>query len=469
MEVAKDLFIKKNEFLETYCEEVNTFDFYRDLFPVGTFERKGHLEDNKPNGILIEFNDDGKAKRETVTDELESLCKPRKGFTIFSPISYYGYQRSGVNARFIYAMAFDLDGVGMPQIRDLLHQMKNDVIPTATYIANSGNGLHLYYVFKEPIPMYPQNQKYLKAVKYALTKRIWNGYTSTIEQPQLQGVLQGFRLVGSPTKFGTEYPVRVFRHGNRFAIQELIEFIPDIDFSGLNEIRALEKQSKMSLEQAKKKYPEWYERRIEKGEKRGRWIVKRDLYDWWLARIRKEIQVGHRYYGIMTLAIYAKKCGIDEDELRKDAFSLLEPYESKTVDDNNHFEKQHIIDALELYNEDYITFPRDDISKLTGLRIDPNKRNGRKQLLHIKYMNLNRKFKFENGECTNGGRPSAEQAVIDYLLEHPMSKKSDIIRATGLSKKTVYKHYPTAMLHVNKQEKERLERKQLQILTPISS
>ena len=25
----------------------------------------------------------------------------------------------------------------------------------------------------------------------------------------------------------------------------------------------------------------------------------------------------------MTLAIYAKKCGIDEDELRRDAFALL--------------------------------------------------------------------------------------------------------------------------------------------------
>lgn len=442
LEVAKDLYLKKNEFLETYCEEVTPFSFYRDLFPTGSFERKGHFEDNKPNGILIEFEDDGTAKRETITDDLEALCKPRKGFTIFSPISYYGYQRSGVNARFIYAMTFDLDGVGMPQIKDLLHQMKNNVIPTATYIANSGNGLHLYYVFKEPIPMYPQNQKYLKAVKYALTKRVWNGYTSTIEQPQVQGVLQGFRVVGSPSKFGVEYPVRVFRHGKRFTLQELIDFIPDIDFSGLDEVRALEKQSKISLEQAKKKYPEWYERRIEKGEKRGRWTVKRDLYDWWLGRIRKEIQVGHRYYGIMTLAIYAKKCGIDEDELRKDAFSLLEPYEGKTIDDNNHFEKQHIIDALELYNEDYVTFPRDDISKLTGLRIDRNKRNGRKQEQHMQVMRAIQNVVNPNWREGNG-RPSAEHIVQEWQKNNPQGSKSACKSETKLSYPTIRKWWHT--------------------------
>ena len=69
--------------------------------------------------------------------------------------------------------------------------------------------------------------------------------------------------------------------------------------------------------------PDWYERRIIKKERRGRWTVKRDLYDGWLHRIADEIRVGHRCYGIRTLAIYAKKCGIDEDELRRDAFALL--------------------------------------------------------------------------------------------------------------------------------------------------
>lgn len=47
----------------------------------------------------------------------------------------------------------------MPQLRDTLHQMNKDIIPKATFVVNSGTGLHLYYVLTEPIPMYPQNQK----------------------------------------------------------------------------------------------------------------------------------------------------------------------------------------------------------------------------------------------------------------------------------------------------------------------
>ena len=53
----------------------------------------------------------------------------------------------------------------MPQLRDTLHQMNKDILPQATFVVNSGTGLHLYYVLKEPVPMYPHNQKCLKELK----------------------------------------------------------------------------------------------------------------------------------------------------------------------------------------------------------------------------------------------------------------------------------------------------------------
>ena len=52
--------------------------------------------------------------------------------------------------------------------------------------------------------------------------------------------------------------------------------------------------------------------------------------------------MGHRFYGIMTLAIYAKKCRIDEDELRRDAFALLRPYDDMSVEDINRFTKDDV-------------------------------------------------------------------------------------------------------------------------------
>ena len=81
----------------------------------------------------------------------------------------------------------------------------------------------------------------------------------------------------------------------------------------------------------------------------------------------------------MTLAIYAKKCGIDEAELRRDAFALLKPYDDMSVEDINRFTKDDIVCALEMFNEDYVTFPRDDIAKLSGMTMPVNKRNWLKQ------------------------------------------------------------------------------------------
>ena len=39
------------------------------------------------------------------------------------------------------------------------------------------------------------SQKCLKELKYSLTRQIWNKFTSTIKEPQMQGILQGFRAV----------------------------------------------------------------------------------------------------------------------------------------------------------------------------------------------------------------------------------------------------------------------------------
>ena len=454
-ETAMKIYEEKNEYLRELYGEISPREFYRELFPLGSFEGKEQQEEGKPNGIAVDLSDGQNPKKWIVTDEhevLEELEGAR--FAITSPISYYGRSRAGRNARWLYALTFDIDGVGMKQLKDLLHQMNNDVIPTATYICNSGNGVHLYYFLEEPIPMYPRNQAYLKELKFALTKRLWNGYTSSIEAPQMQGILQGFRVVGSQSKFGEGYPVRAFRigQGRRYTVEELVSYIPDITGSGLAELKALEKRSQLTLEEAKKKYPEWYERRIEQGGRRGRWNLNRAVYDYWLNRLRKEITVGHRYFAIMTLAIYAKKCSgydakknpnpVTEEELRRDAYELLEPFEKLTVEESNHFDEQDLEDALELFNEDYVTFPKEDISKLTALPIVPQiRRNGRKQRDHIKIMNFVRDQVNGNTDWRNKeGRPSARETVLKALRDYPDLSVREICEITGLKKSVIYKY-----------------------------
>ena len=161
----------------------------------------------------------------------------------------------------------------------------------------------------------------------------------------MQGILQGFRVVGTSSKLGKDYPVVAYRYGGAVALEKLLDYIPDSN-GEQQRIQALMRKSRLSLAEAKEKYPDWYDRRVVKKERRGRWTVKRDLYDWWLHRIADEIKVGHRFYGIMTLAIYAKKCNIDEAELRRDAFDLLKPYDDMSEEDINRFTKDDIVCAL---------------------------------------------------------------------------------------------------------------------------
>ena len=122
---------------------------------------------------------------------------------------------------------------------------------------------------------YPYNQKCLKELKYSLTRQIWNKFTSTIKEPQMQGILQGFRVVGSGSKLGREYPVRAFRLGGPVELARLLDYIPDSN-GEQQRLEGLMRKSRLSLAEAKEKYPDWYERRIIKKERRGRWTVKRD-------------------------------------------------------------------------------------------------------------------------------------------------------------------------------------------------
>ena len=77
------------------------------------------------------------------------------------------------------------------------------------------------------------------------------------------------------------------------------------------------------MEDAKKKYPEWYQRRVVEKRPKNTWTCKKALYDWWIGKIYGGADQGHRYWCIMTLATYARKCGVPRETLENDAYGLF--------------------------------------------------------------------------------------------------------------------------------------------------
>ena len=420
--------------------------FYRDLFPVGTFEERvgkkaAYEKTEKGNGFIVyTVGEDDKERKHTrmVFDDLKEVFELQDNSCAFmSPISYFGRNRTAKNARFIYALAFDLDEVGTSQIDAFFgFHVYQGHYPRPTYVVNSGGGVHLYYFFKEPIKMIPRNQKALKILKYELTTRMWNEDTSELAERQYQGLNQGFRLVGSKTKHGET--VTCWKTGGRVTVEELASFIPKENSKDVGVLYRMW-NSTMSLEEAKEKYPDWYEQRIVMGRKKSSWTNNRALYDWWKRQAEKA-SYHHRYWYVFALTVYAAKCGVPFEELKKDAFEFKDFLNN--LDPSNPFTDEDIYSALKAYDEEHKSFTRDEISKVTAIEIKANKRNGRKQSEHVKLMNFVRDEINQNRHWRNeNGRPSEEKKVYDFLEKNPFARKCDVVRATGLSRPTVYKYF----------------------------
>lgn len=425
-------FLNKGIRLNKDFPEVTAVDFYRDIFPSGSFQEKGAKENNKGNGIAVSIKDK-RTKHHIITDNQEQIVSLIDlDFVITSPISYFGRNRTSRNATELYGMAFDLDGVSEKSLGNLLHQIDHNQNPRPTYIVNSGHGLHLYFIFKEPIKLYNHIKEPLKKMKFELTERLWNIYTSDLKEKQFQGIFQGFRMVGSPSKFGKEYRIKAYKSGDKIDMDFMNSYVrPETQIIDLNY------KPNLTLEQAKEKYPEWYDRKIVQGiSTKKTWNIKRDLYDWWKKKIIVEASFGHRYFCIMVLSIYARKCNISFEELERDAYELMPIMNEKHQEP---FTEIDIKSALKSYNENYRMFPREDIEKITAISMPANKRNYRTQDMHLKGARAIQEI--NNPEWRNTkGRPTKENKVLDYIKKYPEKNPTQIARELGVSRPTVYKY-----------------------------
>ena len=113
--------------------------------------------------------------------------------------------------------------------------------------------------------MYHNLEDTLAELKEAFIRRLWND-TSSIrpDSPDITGIYQGFRCVGSQSKLGADFPVKAYKMSdNRYTLEDIKDSIPNckVDLSVLTEKPKKEK-SKLSLDEAKKLYPEWYQEQV---------------------------------------------------------------------------------------------------------------------------------------------------------------------------------------------------------------
>lgn len=438
--------------------------FYSELFPLASMEKKGDSSLRSSNPIFAYKVRDAQGRvffrNEIVfSDHFEDSISLIKGneMALCSMCTYSGRKRLSKNAYTCNGFIIDLDGVGVEELQSLFgHIQELKDIPMPTYVANSGHGLHIYYLFENPVPLYPNVADYLQRLKRGLTYIVWQKETSTydVKDRQFQGIYQCFRMVGSCTKLGQgkdrkKYLVKVFRTGRRIEITTLNHYVEktyrcpsDPDYSSWDWADG----EHHTLEECRTLYPDWYQRRIVNKEPSQQYKCSRGLYDWWYNKLMPDprsgilsvAKDGNRYHCVSMLYVFAIKCMIPFEQVDADAMNLLDPFNAMTQRPDNEFTIDDIEDASKFYNSKYVRMTRKEIERRTGVRIDSQRRNGRKQVQHCEIMRATEAITTPNWRENNGRKPKAD-IVIQWRKEHPEGKKIDCERETGLSRPTILK------------------------------
>ena len=442
----KQLYKAKVEwFNENEYEEVEPLDFYREIFPSGSFQEQGNTDRKSGNGMLIYKNEDGRYKHRYIFDDLAEIPNwYGKEDVYIRSASFIGKRSKNENASMIHALVFDLDGQEIKELRMVMQFMRKGTnIPKATFVVLSGHGLHLYYVLEKPIRATMNNIRKLNKLKEGMTKLIWNRYTSNIEKIQFQYCLQGFRMVGSASKMGKRYPVRAYRFSDEhYTIEELVAWIPKLKEWDEYRIDMTERDT-VPKDTAKKLWPNWYEYRINQKQS-NKWHIKRDLYDWWKGKIIENATYGHRYFCLMCLAIFAIKCDVPEEELKRDALALV-PILDKLSDDadpKSRFTEEDALCALHGYRDNFKTWGRDKLALVSAIPMPANKRNYRTRVEHLKGARALQEIYNPNWRNTEGrpkGSGTKSEQVKSWRLANPTGKKIDCHRETGITRPTIDK------------------------------
>lgn len=448
--------------MDGHWQRVDTVNFYSAVFPDGSLDREwawatkaGETEREHGRAIMLQLNagapdtsihvrTDPSVRRHFVYDHLDGLVLPlfRPGVFVMAPIAYWGSGKRDLRfAHTLRALAIDLDepvldSEGRPAV---LGHCGRGSLPMPTFTVVSGTGVHLYYVLDEPLDMTPALQRAANALKHAMVDQLWTPATSNLADAQFEGIDQAFRVVGSHANLdepdghtGPARNVTAWKTGSTTSVRALTDAIDD---PARREHVAKLFAPRMPWEQAKEKYPEWAER-VEQRAKPQAWPIKRDLYEWWKRQAEHAVE-GHRYHYLMALAIYGRKCAVPAYEVRADMMELLPILGAKGV----AMSEIDVDDAMDAYDDKYLAWSRQAIEELTGIRIQPRKRNGRTRAEHLAWARSIQAEQDPEGSWRGHGKPSKEREVTEWIQAHPEATQAECAKALGVAPSTVHKYW----------------------------
>ena len=477
-EQMKD-FVRKSEILSHFYfgEEVSWATFYQDyLFA----ELDNELEENY-KVLLTEYDAKGGTKFHALNvDEIGDFLHLND--VALSPCLFHNNWKNKSLLNYVCGFVLDMDKVRPLDLADFKKRFDDGRIPRPTFIANSGSGVHFYYIldsmFRVDTIKNEANNKIAEKIYNKLYDIVqMSGWTDA----QRHWVGQDYRVVNSKTKFGQTSAI--FKIGDIYSIDDLLQAC-SISLESLVNVRDKELPSK-AMEKyatniandlgimppnmldrkevhdfiAEHKDAAWKMREQKRKERKKKESITKkkkpaswykNTYDY----VMNKTQVGYRFSSLKALAIIAYKEQISRERFMTDLdylaeFWLYKKYPKDKFNINN-------LDAIKRLFDNAVNYSNTSSEKLeewlgAEFKRIRTKRNGRSQKDHVKRMSQIRDIDYPDGSWRGSGRKkgsikdvtssSKAQAIKEFLLKNPTASKNEVTRKTGFDHKTVAKWY----------------------------
>lgn len=455
----------KSDILATYGEEVDGSTFYQDYLFRELYE--GTL-DGDYKVLLTEYEaEEGQKVHKIDVDEIHEYLHLND--VALSPCLFYKNWRMKKLLNYIPAFVLDIDKLRPSHLQRFFRLFEEGRLLTPTFIANSGSGVHFYYVLDQMVKCDSGQNEANNLIAEEIYRRLYDDVKEKEKwkDAQRHWLGQDYRVVNSKTKF--QQTSRIFKTGELYTFDQLIQHydvkidperhyaskamvkyasniarelnLDPPDFSHARETYAFIRDHKDAAYQ--KREARRQERRL-KAAKKGRNSSKtvtwyRNTFNYMM----DHTMPGYRFSSMKALAIIAFKEQVPRDVFVADIRDLTAYWEVFDWKGDKFNTKN--ADAIIRLFDNGATYSNTSSKTLEewlgyGFRRIGNKRNGRKQKDHLARARVLQDFDDPNGSWRNKeGAPTKKEIVDAWQRDHPYGKKADCIRDTGLSRPTVKK------------------------------
>ena len=429
--------------------QTSALDFYSDVFPNGSLADASLQEKGKFAGRIFRNGE----RSQYVNDDLREIAKcTHEQSAEMNCIAYAGQGKAQNDARELYAMIFRvllpderspfyvklcLESMEfVPDQFGIMHPRAPRICPTYILTDKKFESVYFCYILRDPIPMYHRMHKKIQRLYDAISRAIhklwdighWDDiqqrfvYTYECKKPYPDNIFQRYPVVGS--KYGDGEFV-AYKVGEKYALDELNDLVPKTS-------RVEVYDTKMTLEEAKEQYPDWYERRIVQHKKSTGfpgYYHHEGMYTWFLNKVKDNIATVE--LGSMeALAAYAVKCNISRLTLIEDLEELHRLLAPRFSEQERSKHQSHAMEFFEDMPHLVRVWKVETIEKLSGLKFERAKRNGRTQAEHLALLHEAQSEK------------SCQERVIEWFNNNPGRTQKQCSEELIISQKTVSKWWP---------------------------